>query len=64
MISRQYRIFMKTRIEVKSLDTGKVVSSHEENRRMTAKEIERAKRDCLRYLDPKKVSTPKVTYID
>ena len=55
---------MKTRIEVKSLDTGKVVSSHEENSRMTAKEIERAKRDCLRYLDPKKVSTPKVTYID
>ena len=55
---------MKTRIEVKSLDTGKVVSSHKVILPMTAKEIERAKRDCLRYLDPKRVSTPKVTYID
>ncbi|WP_418409287.1 hypothetical protein [Alistipes sp.] len=55
---------MKTRIEVKSLTTGKVITSHEENRRMTAKEIERAKRDCMRNLDPDKVTFPKVTYID
>ena len=31
---------------------------------MTAKEIEKAKRDCLRHLDPAKVTTPEVTYID
>ena len=54
---------MKTRIEVKSLDTDKVVSSHEENRRMTAKEIAKARRECLRYLDPAKFKT-EVTYID
>lgn len=46
---------MKTRIEVLSLATGKIVSSHEENRRMSAKQIEKAKRDCLRHLDPQKV---------
>ncbi|WP_300105434.1 hypothetical protein [uncultured Alistipes sp.] len=48
---------MKTRIEVKSLDTGKVVSSHKENRRMTAKEIAKERRECLRYLDPAKFKT-------
>ena len=48
---------MKTRIEVKSRAT------HEENRRMTAKEIEKAKRDCLRNLDLAKVTAPEVTYI-
>lgn len=57
-------IIMKTRIEVKSLATGKVITSHEENRRMTAKEIEKAKRDCMRNLDPAKVTFPEVHYID
>lgn len=55
---------MKTRIEVRSRATGKLIISHEENRHMTAKEIEKAKRDCLRNLDPAKVTTPEVTYID
>jgi hypothetical protein len=54
---------MKTRIEVKSRATGKVIASHEENRRMTAKEIEKAKRDCLHNLDLAKVTAPEVTYI-
>lgn len=54
---------MKTRIEVKSRATGKVITSHEENRRMTAKEIEKAKRDCLRNLDLGKVTAPEVTCI-
>lgn len=55
---------MKTRIEVKSLATGKVITSHEENRRMTDKEIKKAKRDCMRNLDPAKVTFPEVNYID
>lgn len=55
---------MKTRIEVRSRATGKVITSHEVNRRMTAKEIDKAKRECLRYLDPAKVTEPTVTYID
>lgn len=55
---------MKTRIEVRSRATGLLVTSHEENRRMTAKEIEKAKRDCLRNLDPAKVTAPTVTYIE
>lgn len=33
---------MRTRIEVRSRATGKLITSHEENRRMTAKEIEKA----------------------
>lgn len=32
---------MRTRIEVRSRATGKLIASHEENRRMTAKEIGR-----------------------
>ena len=44
---------MKTRIEVRSRATGKLITSHEENRRMTAKEIEKAK-----------VTAPEVTYIE
>lgn len=55
---------MKTRIEVRSRATGKVITSHEVNRRMTAKELEKAKRDCMRNLDPTKVTVPTVTYIE
>ena len=55
---------MKTRIEVRSRSTGKLITSHEENRRMTTKEIEKAKRDCMRHLDPAKVTAPEVTYIE
>lgn len=55
---------MRTRIEVRSRATGKLIASHEENRRMTAKEIEKAKRDCMRNLDPAKVTSPEVTYIE
>ena len=33
---------MKTRIEVKSRATGKVIASHEENRRMTKSEAKRS----------------------
>lgn len=54
---------MKTRIEVKSRKTGKVMAAHEQNRRMTAKEIRKAERDCLRNLDPTKVMTT-ISYID
>lgn len=55
---------MKTRIEVRSLTSGKAISSCEVNRRLTAKEIKKAKRDCLCGLDPAKVTEPTVTYID
>ena len=55
---------MRTRIEVRSRATGKLITSHEENRRMTAKEIEKAKRDCMRNLDHAKVTAPEVTYIE
>lgn len=55
---------MRTRIEVRSRATGKPITSHEENRRMSAKEIEKAKRDCMRNLDPSKVTLPEVIYID
>lgn len=55
---------MITLIEVKSKKTGKVITSHAENRKMTSKEIEKAKRDCLRYLDLDKVTTPEVTFIE
>ena len=55
---------MKTRIEVRRRATGKLIPSQEENRRMTAKEIEKAKRDCMRNLDPSKVTSPEVTYIE
>ena len=51
---------MRTRIEVRSRATGKLITSHEESRRMTAKEIEEAKRDCMRNLDPSKVTSPEV----
>lgn len=55
---------MKTRIEVRSRATGKLIASHEENRRMSAKEIEKAKRDCMRNLDRDKVTAPEVAYED
>ena len=55
---------MRTRIEVRGRATGKLIASHEENSRMTAKEIEKAKRDCMRNLDPSKVTSPEVTYIE
>lgn len=55
---------MKTRIEVRSRATGKLIAGHEKNRRMTDKEIEKAKLDCLRSLDPAKVTAPAVIYIE